>query len=200
MFVCPSVCLSARISRKPDGQFHQISRACCLAVIILWRYCDTLCISGFAVATRDREVMSVCMHDVLGVIIFYELWLKPADARSLPRLVFNPSGQYDPLGQPTVLPPPETSHTVYGLQAFSEYELQVVAENTLGKTASDCTTGLTGEAGNALSPAFHRAAIQGRERMGLGARPPSGEFSPPPNATVLASPNFGDMNINVSLY
>ena len=84
---------------------------------------------------------------LLGVIIFYELWLKPAADQSLARLVFETAGQYDPLGQPTVLPPPQTTYTVYGLQPFTEYQLQVVAENTLGKTASDFATGRTGESG-----------------------------------------------------
>jgi len=84
---------------------------------------------------------------VLGVIIFYELWLKAADAASRARLVFNPSGQFDPLGRPTVLPPPETNYTVHGLQPFTRYQLQVVAENALGKTASDFATGRTAEAG-----------------------------------------------------
>ena len=80
------------------------------------------------------------------MIIFYELWLKSTD-KSLPRLVFNPSGQFDPLGQPTVLGPPQTNYTVYALQPFTGYQLQVVAENRLGKTASEFATGRTAEAG-----------------------------------------------------
>lgn len=86
---------------------------------------------------------------VAGIIIFYELWLKSEDA-SRPRLVFNPSGQFDPLGLPTILPAPETSYRVSGLQPFTEYQLQVVAENLLGKTASDFATGRTAEAGSVL--------------------------------------------------
>lgn len=84
---------------------------------------------------------------VAGIVIFYELWLMSEDA-SKPRLVFNPSGQFDPLGLPTVLPPPDTSYRVSGLQPFTEYQLQVVAENALGKTASDFATGRTAEAGS----------------------------------------------------
>jgi len=73
--------------------------------------------------------------------------MKPADASSQPRLVFNPSGQFDPLARPTVLPAPPTNYRVTGLQPFTEYQLQVVSENALGKTASDFETGRTAEAG-----------------------------------------------------
>jgi len=83
---------------------------------------------------------------VVGVIIFYELWLK-SEAESKSRLVFNPSGQFDPLGLSTVLPPPPTTYTVYGLQPFTQYHLQVVAENALGKTSSDFAPSRTAEAG-----------------------------------------------------
>ena len=94
-----------------------------------------------------RACVCVCLCAcVLGVIIFYELWLKTAGDGSVARLVFNPSGQYDPLGRPTILPPPQTTYTVYALQPFTRYQLQVVAENALGKTASDFATGRTDEA------------------------------------------------------
>ena len=83
---------------------------------------------------------------VVGVIIFYELWLK-RETESRPRLVFNPSGQFDPLGLSTILPPPQTSYTVSGLEPFTQYQLQVVSENALGKTASVFATGRTAEAG-----------------------------------------------------
>jgi len=61
--------------------------------------------------------------------------------------VFNPSGQFDPLGLPTVLPAPQTSYTVSGLEPFTLYQLQVVAENALGKTPSGYAEGRTAEAG-----------------------------------------------------
>ena len=44
------VCLSACISQKPHGKFHQISIvriACGRGSVLLWRRCDTLCTSGF---------------------------------------------------------------------------------------------------------------------------------------------------------
>jgi len=81
--------------------------------------------------------------------MFYELWLR-RDSSSRPRLVFNPSGQFDPLGLLTVLPPPPTNYTVYGLRPFTEYQLQVVAENAMGKSASVFATGRTAEAGMTL--------------------------------------------------
>jgi len=84
-----------------------------------------------------------------GVIIFYELWLT-SDISPRPRLIFNPSGQFDPLGLPTVLPPPHTSYMVSALEPFTQYQLQVVAENALGKTASAFATGRTAEAGMSL--------------------------------------------------
>ena len=71
----------------------------------------------------------------------------PAETR-----IFHPAGTYDPLpgaldeGAP--LPAPNTTYIVTGLQAFTEYEFQVICENDLGKAASVWTRGTTAEAGS----------------------------------------------------
>ena len=82
----------------------------------------------------------------LGVIIFYELWLRTVQTGST-QLVFNPSGQYDPLGISTVLSPPATTYTITNLSPFTEYAVQVISINQAGKVASNWVTIRTGEAG-----------------------------------------------------
>ena len=84
---------------------------------------------------------------IVGVIIFYELWLLETDKA---KMVFRPSGQFDPLGLETMLPAPQTSYTLLGLEPFTQYQLQVVAENALGKTASEFATGRTAEDGTLM--------------------------------------------------
>jgi usherin len=86
------------------------------------------------------------MH-VVGVIIFYELWLREVGSSDAPKVVFNPSGQYDPLGFLKTLPPPATTYTVTNLSPFTEYDLRVVSQNQAGKVASDWTRSRTAEAG-----------------------------------------------------
>ena len=84
-----------------------------------------------------------------GVIISYELWMWSATYSRSTRECYQ-HGQYDPLdplGLRTVLPPPATSCTVDGLEPFTDYQLHVVSENALGRTASDVATGRTAEAG-----------------------------------------------------
>ncbi|KAK3093068.1 hypothetical protein FSP39_010666 [Pinctada imbricata] len=90
-----------------------------------------------------------------GIIIFYELWMRgelKADGSRDPqgRRIFNPSGQYNPrptaAPQENVLPPPVTNYTISGLDPFTVYEFQVLAENDIGKTASSWVAGRTGEA------------------------------------------------------
>lgn len=69
--------------------------------------------------------------------------------------IFHPSGKYIP--RPTVspgeneVPPPETNFTVTGLKPFTEYEFQVLSENSIGKAASLWTRNRTLEAGRQQS-------------------------------------------------
>ena len=86
----------------------------------------------------------------VGVIIFYELWLRMVRGSGAAKLVFNPSGQYDPLGMSAVLPPPATTFTVNNLSPFTEYDLQVVAQNQAGKVSSNWTRSHTAEASEFL--------------------------------------------------
>ena len=66
--------------------------------------------------------------------------------------ISHPAGQYFP--RPTVTPqeqtssPPSTRLIVVNLQAYTEYEFQVLSENALGKAASEWTRARTLEAGN----------------------------------------------------
>ena len=46
MFICPFVCLSARLSRKPRGRTSPNFSARCLLILLWWR-CDMLYTSGF---------------------------------------------------------------------------------------------------------------------------------------------------------
>ncbi|XP_060070524.1 usherin-like [Ylistrum balloti] len=106
-----------------------------------------------------------------GVIIFYELWIRgyaingtrdPLETR-----IFHPSGQFNPRPtlspQENILPPPETSFTVTGLNPFSLYEFQVLAENSVGKTASAWITARTGEAPPLFTPAPTMTPISSTE-------------------------------------
>ena len=68
-----------------------------------------------------------------------------------PIRIFHPSGSYIP--RPTLnpgenaVPPPETNYTMTALEPFTEYEFQVLSENSIGKAASPWTTSRTLEAG-----------------------------------------------------
>ena len=65
--------------------------------------------------------------------------------------IFFSSGQYNPRPvtnpQENALSPPLTNFTVMGLEPFTQYEFQVLAQNDAGKAASPWTPGRTGEAG-----------------------------------------------------
>lgn len=89
----------------------------------------------------------IMYHFLVGIIIFYELWIRNVRDATSPRLIFNPSGQYDPLGFPTALPPPATSYTVNNLSPFTEYNLQIISVNQAGKVASNWTRSRTSQAG-----------------------------------------------------
>ncbi|ESN90081.1 hypothetical protein HELRODRAFT_91040 [Helobdella robusta] len=94
-----------------------------------------------------------------GIIIFYELWLRSPTTTnnnnnattttySEPRMIFNPSGQYDPLIVPSgtsSLPPPRTNFTAVNLAPFSNYEFKVVSENSFGRCESVWNGGYTKE-------------------------------------------------------
>ena len=70
--------------------------------------------------------------------------------------IFLTAGQYNP--RPTTapsenaLPPPLTNYTVKGLDAYTEYEFQVLSENSLGKAASSWVVGRTLEEGKDPNP------------------------------------------------
>ncbi|XP_021347323.1 usherin-like [Mizuhopecten yessoensis] len=96
-----------------------------------------------------------------GVIIFYELWIRGYSINGtrnpLETRIFHPSGQFNPRPtlspQENVLPPPDTSFKVTGLNPFSLYEFQVLAENSVGKAASAWVMARTGEAPPLFTPA-----------------------------------------------
>ena len=90
---------------------------------------------------------------VLGIIIFYELWMRgilgsgtsATDRDPAEKRIFHPSGQYNPLpnAPPTSLPAPATNVTVDRLEPYTQYEFQVISQNILGKAASSWVTGRT---------------------------------------------------------
>ncbi|CAG2235417.1 USH2A [Mytilus edulis] len=90
-----------------------------------------------------------------GIIIYYELWMRGAKKLDgsydpIPTRIFHPGGQYNPRPtlspQENTLPPPDTVYIMSGLEPFTWYEFQVLAENNKGKTASPWIGSKTGEA------------------------------------------------------
>ncbi|CAH1791583.1 unnamed protein product, partial [Owenia fusiformis] len=80
-----------------------------------------------------------------GIIIFYELWLRgllqPNGERDPETIrVFHAAGQYNPNPgkdpEENALAEPATNFTIHGLEPYTQYELQVLCENSVGKAAS----------------------------------------------------------------
>lgn len=69
----------------------------------------------------------------------------------VPYRVFYPAGQYNPqpeaLPSENTLPPPATNYTMGGLDSYTVYEFQVLAQNNIGKVASTWAGERTLEAG-----------------------------------------------------
>jgi usherin len=113
--------------------------------------------NGRLLSLVNAAVYVSLLHGCLGVIISYELWM-----RGLPnsqgvrtpalRRIFYTLGQYDPIKEyemdPAALEPPATNYTQNFLEPFTQYQFQVLSENSLGKAASNWVTGRTLEDGN----------------------------------------------------
>lgn len=97
----------------------------------------------FFMPSQCYSILTFVFILFLGVIIFYELWirgtLKPDLTRDPPeKRIFHPSGQFNP--RPTLKPqenalePPATSYVASGLNAFTFYEFQVFFTLLVPKT------------------------------------------------------------------
>ncbi|KAM4602923.1 usherin [Polymixia lowei] len=93
-----------------------------------------------------------------GVITRYEVFVRgPMESQNLTspaqeRKVFMSFGWLDPSATPdlnrangSIVPPPESSSMITGLQAFSTYQIRVVSSNMAGNVTSESTTARTME-------------------------------------------------------
>ena len=77
-----------------------------------------------------------------GVILSYELWMRGGLERDgehnlVETRIFHTTGQHDPLQLgTTILPPPHTDYIMSGLQPFTVYQFQVLAQNEVGRAVS----------------------------------------------------------------
>lgn len=84
-----------------------------------------------------------------GIIIGFELFQRCVDKTKkdcIQHRIFSTKGQYDPLAPPggqNSLPPPDMNYTASGLISFYTYEYQILAENAIGKTASEWVSATT---------------------------------------------------------
>ncbi|XP_041351149.1 usherin-like [Gigantopelta aegis] len=109
-----------------------------------------------------------------GIIIIYELWMQGLPdsngiRKPILKRIFFSSGQYNPRPvtnpQENALSPPITNFTVMGLEPFTQYEFQVLAQNDAGKAASPWTPGRTGEAAPLSAPPPTIVGISSTELM-----------------------------------
>ncbi|ELU01149.1 hypothetical protein CAPTEDRAFT_219707 [Capitella teleta] len=101
-----------------------------------------------AISSRSLYISWEPPEEPNGVILFYELWMRglPDDSgmrQPQTRRIFYTGGQYDPLAEfETDIPalaPPDTNYTQHQLTPFTNYEFQVLSENSLGKAAMPVT-------------------------------------------------------------